>query len=107
MTTPEKDLSSDDMMAILGQRVQAVYGFGLEEYIEARRAGTLPYKPGGAALEVFAGDFDTKAHADAERAEAALRERDEARDEFREWMRRHGYTVRSLAKALDREPRTI
>lgn len=28
-------------------------------------------------------------------------------DELRAWMREHGYTVRSLARALEREPRTI
>lgn len=28
-------------------------------------------------------------------------------DEFRAWMDEHGYSVRSLARALEREPRTI
>lgn len=28
-------------------------------------------------------------------------------DEFRSWMESHGYSVRSLARALEREPRTV
>ena len=28
-------------------------------------------------------------------------------DDLRAWMTAHGYTVRSLARALEREPRTI
>ena len=49
--------TEEDMLRILAVRVRRVFGMTLDEYVEARRARTLPDVPGRAALEVFAGDF--------------------------------------------------
>lgn len=45
------------MLDILRERVQRVYGMSLDTYADARRCGSLPEVPGRAELEVFAGDF--------------------------------------------------
>lgn len=54
--TEQAELEQDEMLAILRERVNDLYGLTLDEYIEARKAGTLPRLPGSAALEVFSGE---------------------------------------------------
>lgn len=52
----EQELTQEDMLRILADRVRRLYGLSLNEYLDARRAGTLPHVPGAAALEVFSGE---------------------------------------------------
>lgn len=57
----DDELTQDKMLGMLRERVRRVYGMTLLEYAHARRGGRLPNVPGKAALEVFAGDFGTRA----------------------------------------------
>lgn len=60
MTESKLELTQDEMLAILRERVWHLHHMDLETYIEARRSGTLNRTPADAALEVFAGDFRTE-----------------------------------------------
>ena len=50
------ELSHDEMWAILAHRVSVLYDMNMEEYTAARKAGTLPERPGDTALAVFSGE---------------------------------------------------
>lgn len=50
------ELSHCEMWAILAHRVSVLYGMSVDEYRAARKAGTLPARPGGTALAVFSGE---------------------------------------------------
>lgn len=54
------ELSHDEMQAILAHRVSVLYGMSVEEYKAARKAGTLPERPGDTALAVFSGEAGTR-----------------------------------------------
>jgi hypothetical protein len=44
------------MQAIFAHRVSVLYDMTVEEYVAARKAGTLPERPGATALAVFSGE---------------------------------------------------
>ncbi|KKL04292.1 hypothetical protein LCGC14_2617530 [marine sediment metagenome] len=49
----KSELSRCEMWTILAHRVSVIYGMSVEEYVAARKAGTLPERPGSTALAVF------------------------------------------------------
>ena len=50
------ELSPCEMGAILAHRVSVLYSMSVEEYTAARKAETLPGRPGDTALAVFSGE---------------------------------------------------
>lgn len=67
------DPTREEMLQLLRERVHRVYGLNLLQYARLRRHGGLPDVPGGAPLEVFAGDFGCAAEHATARAERSWR----------------------------------
>ena len=54
------ELTPDEMQTILAHRVSILYGMSVDDYLTARKAGTLPEREGDTALEVFSGEAGTR-----------------------------------------------
>jgi hypothetical protein len=49
-------LTEEEFLQIVEERVRRIYGISLDEYLEAKKAGTLPWKVEGGYIEVLLGE---------------------------------------------------